>query len=153
MMEAVRLEGISIHAPLRGRQFECADFKASYRFQSTPPCGGDPFFTTWKMLTIDFNPRPLAGATLCPALSHPPVAISIHAPLRGRRGSFLWGWTTRYFNPRPLAGATDPRTGLEQLSEISIHAPLRGRRYRNRKQNQNQKFQSTPPCGGDFQDR
>ena len=77
-------------------------------FQSTPPCGGDePILSTVSSMSNfnprplagatnrvlplsktanDFNPRPLAGATggRSPASAH--LQISIHAPLRGRRG-------------------------------------------------------------------
>ena len=118
---------ISIHAPLRGR------LRLSSR----------------KTIFLDFNPRPLAGATFRGGGSGEPAYISIHAPLRGRRldGHFfrpfvpfqstppcggdmvavLVSHQAGDFNPRPLAGATfgfvDKYTGLR----ISIHAPLRGR--------------------------
>ena len=99
----------------------------------------------------DFNPRPLAGATMIhkPSCvvsgfqSTPPCGgdwpcvgkilisrkISIHAPLRGR-----------------LAGALFLVAG----HCISIHAPLRGRRRRRLPVGSCTQFQSTPPCGGDL---
>ena len=139
-------------------------------FQSTPPCGGDLF--TWihgycpgisihaplrgrrqvvssMIRLLNFNPRPLAGATwsrVWPALPNP---ISIHAPLRGRHAmdadmSGVNGFQStppcggdqlpqqrlhqpHYFNPRPLAGATSAVPKPPGTQAISIHAPLRGR--------------------------
>ena len=121
---------ISIHAPLRGRQRSTEGVGVWMVFQSTPPCGGDsgPAESRqdhqisihaplrgrqrFQLLPVggnDFNPRPLAGATmkliaLASAMqfqSTPPCGgdsftytagqkygISIHAPLRGRRGLF-----------------------------------------------------------------
>ena len=76
--------GISIHAPLRGRRYSRLFCAFSPGFQSTPPCGGDtdtPWFFRMMEISIhaplrgrrshvstpdeylDFNPRPLAGAT------------------------------------------------------------------------------------------
>ena len=77
---------ISIHAPLRGRlhlllvQIHPSRFQStppcggdskrklssteSVIFQSTPPCGGDPTLPVRTKTAKDFNPRPLAGATL-----------------------------------------------------------------------------------------
>ena len=74
-------------------------------FQSTPPCGGDtcgmmPTASGWN-----FNPRPLAGATL-------------------KRSCHFWKTD---FNPRPLAGATRCYKRCKKWGKISIHAPLRGR--------------------------
>ena len=101
-----------------------------------------------------------------------PDSISIHAPLRGRL-SCLPALSGRisHFNPRPLAGATwlygyflfksiisihAPLRGRrigDKLKPgaifISIHAPLRGRQKRTRLRIKRQRFQSTPPCGGD----
>ena len=55
---------------------------------------------------MNFNPRPLAGATTG---RYP------------RKGVFF------DFNPRPLAGATQDELLEEVKRPISIHAPLRGR--------------------------
>ena len=97
---------ISIHAPLRGRR---AGKKAEQR-------------------RSDFNPRPLAGATLYHVFNDNVFIISIHAPLRGRRRR---------------------KTGSRVQHPISIHAPLRGRRYKFGWSLHKAAFQSTPPCGGD----
>ena len=97
-------------------------------FQSTPPCGGDRNYFFIAITNIDFNPRPLAGATLILRKGKILENISIHAPLRGRPGGGGQGHRNRYFNPRPLAGATS------SLSPFPLFAL----------------FQSTPPCGGDL---
>ena len=98
---------ISIHAPIRGRPIRHPASRLSRLFQSTPPCGGDVVFQLFqgrKFISIhaplrgrlahffqrrknffNFNPRPLAGATLDLAHVLIPGAISIHAPLRGRQ--------------------------------------------------------------------
>ncbi len=80
-----------------------------------------------RLLEINFNPRPLAGATGAIALIRPAVlfqstppcggdgngsgssadyCISIHAPLRGRLRLSSRKTIFLDFNPRPLAGAT-----------------------------------------------
>ena len=54
------------------------------RFQSTPPRGGDLSYNDYTAGRQDFNPRPLAGATLCAHWFGLLTDISIHAPSRGR---------------------------------------------------------------------
>ena len=97
---------------------------------------------------IDFNPRPLAGATVTinpnaqkfPFQSTPPRGgdddqtlqvlndvISIHAPSRGRHQDGPGGGPGGDFNPRPLAGATPSAPEGAPIKSISIHAPSRGR--------------------------
>ena len=58
------IDDISIHAPLRGRHRCDAAAASQVRFQSTPPCGGDPVYRPLWAAVADFNPRPLAGATV-----------------------------------------------------------------------------------------
>ena len=115
---------------------------ATAQFQSTPPCGGDPYALPLLPKIWYFNPRPLAGATRLPAPVWRLPGISIHAPLRGRR-------TLLDFNPRPLAGATDVAIDVVVFNGISIHAPLRGRHSTLVALMISLPFQSTPPCGGD----
>ena len=98
-------------------------------FQSTPPCGGDESRIVFSQRHGNFNPRPLAGATICTGTRDEDLVISIHAPLRGRRGGY--SMQTYYDN-------------------ISIHAPLRGRLVRSARTQARGRFQSTPPCGGDY---
>ena len=120
---------ISIHAPLRGRPNCGITAHPSNLFQSTPPCGGDSMGSPSVPADADFNPRPLAGATADADVVDCLRGISIHAPLRGRLVVLL-------------------QDGL--LFPISIHAPLRGRREHPLHFFYKGKFQSTPPCGGDF---
>ena len=97
--------------------------------------------------------------------------ISIHAPLRGRRLPPILTLQTAVFqstppcggdppdygktcicgnfNPRPLAGATKVVGVYRPSGNISIHAPLRGRPRFVAETKYPDKFQSTPPCGGD----
>ena len=83
--DTLKLLKISIHAPSRGRPEASIMAPRRTVFQSTPPRGGDESKPIMKAALDDFNPRPLAGATM-------PVLIL------GASGSD--------FNPRPLAGAT-----------------------------------------------
>ena len=99
------------------------------RFQSTPPCGGDKVCRRAWMERPDFNPRPLAGATM------------IHKPSCVVSG----------FQSTPPCGGDWPCVGKILISrKISIHAPLRGRRRRRLPVGSCTQFQSTPPCGGDL---
>ena len=79
------ITNISIHAPLRGRHLPQRHTTFTPKFQSTPPCGGDSAIAVTSSLhqisihaplrgrhacliqrlrCFNFNPRPLAGATL-----------------------------------------------------------------------------------------
>ena len=75
---------ISIHAPLRGRRVANILAVLEYQFQSTPPCGGDLVDLPPRHGKSNFNPRPLAGATILHFGKSAGCVISIHAPLRGR---------------------------------------------------------------------
>ena len=76
---------ISIHAPLRERQY----------------------FKRFWLMYPNFNPRSLAGATVFHYRCHNIIVISIHAPLRERPLAAPPCAATRHFNPRSLAGATE----------------------------------------------
>ena len=97
-------------------------------FQSTLPCGSDPVRRYYNLHRRYFNPRSLAGATSYEYLKAQGVAISIHAPLRERRGNMVTNnmWVL-----------------------ISIHAPLRERPAKAMDQLGMSIFQSTLPCGSD----
>ena len=98
---------ISIHAPLRERLVVFPMNLCNILFQSTLPCGSDHYIALcFHIVTADFNPRSLAGAT-------------------GFLLAFLR--SPRYFNPRSLAGATCLKKGSFEVINISIHAPLRER--------------------------
>jgi len=55
----------------------------------------------------------------------------------------------RSFNPRPRAGATVGLLLPIMAESVSIHAPARGRHNTGALFNNADKFQSTPPRGGD----
>ena len=75
----------------------------------------------------NFNPRPHTGATFI-----------IVAP-----------FSLYNFNPRPHTGATPDPGKYSWLDPISIHAPIRGRPNADYPPKLYDKFQSTPPYGGD----
>jgi len=75
---------VSIHAPARGRLSSPIFLFILYRFQSTPPRGGDHFVNGRLHLR----------------------EVSIHAPARGRPRRKAGPPQVKSFNPRPRAGAT-----------------------------------------------
>ena len=120
-------------------------------FQSTLPCGSD----LRRNVALEVIP------------------ISIHAPLRERRAAtgqkdktskqfqstlpcgsdaaasrLIYTWID--FNPRSLAGATKNMMPLTPIVGISIHAPLRERHTQHPQHSSLNLFQSTLPCGSDF---
>ena len=97
---------ISIHAPLRERHSTKSFASSRSSFQSTLPCGSDAFSGLSRWQRYHFNPRSLAGATFLALAAFKTTSISIHAPLRERRGILYLA---------PL------------IVTISIHAPLRER--------------------------
>ena len=140
---------ISIHAPLRGRpKLQQKKLKVPL-FQSTPPCGGDQFLRWPAPSRQNFNPRPLAGATLSRPGFDCRIAISIHAPLRGRPAIPYRPIVDRVFQSTPPCGGDYFETIRGPGRRISIHAPLRGRLFIKHRFPGHVQFQSTPPCGGD----
>ena len=122
------------------------------------------------MWLLDFNPRPLAGATTGKVNKELFLIISIHAPIRGRRRCTDSRRESTDFNPRPHTGATTlsfifcttrkfqstPPYGGDRCDRpgdpaagISIHAPIRGRPDTGVMLVSENPFQSTPPYGGD----
>ena len=106
--------GISIHAPLAGRDlFRHRQHCELQDFNPRAPRGARPLNSMGQQLkTLDFNPRAPRGARRNGAADRGrQCAISIHAPLAGRdrddKGGYYW----------------------EEV--ISIHAPLAGRDWRN----------------------
>jgi len=98
---------VSIHAPMRGATESRTNHKATtisfnprahagrdieaaledcarFMFQSTRPCGARPAKVEMTVsITICFNPRAHAGRDLLKPLFYLPLAVSIHAPMRG----------------------------------------------------------------------
>ena len=159
---------ISIHAPLRGRRRTGTTWSQRTAFQSTPPCGGDGHLFISATHHDDFNPRPLAGATLCGHHDGRASKISIHAPLRGRRMDHPGFIEPRGFQSTPPCGgdiltlshfgivqfqSTPPCGGdlcdaiLDRTTDISIHAPLRGRQVIMLKRYNNDNFNPRPLAG------
>ena len=144
--------GISIHAPLAGRDVTFSESGSNWvSFQSTrplrgatgqdrtgvggglyfnprAPCGARPLSLRFALLHPDFqSTRPLRGATSLSALCPPPPGISIHAPLAGRD-----------------AGLYQEGAG----GAISIHAPLAGRdRCKHNLPHAPLDFNPRAPCG------
>ena len=74
-----------------------------------------------------FNPRPRKGATPPGSLFGPTGDVSIHAPVRERRGINGKSSSQVGFNPRPRKGATVPWSNGKAYWPVSIHAPVRER--------------------------
>ena len=100
----------------------------STKFQSTLPCGSDPYPLQCCRGLVHFNPRSLAGATSSNIYAVEYDIISIHAPLRER---------------------PSPPYAIFTTLKISIHAPLRERHFALRSSLAFKAFQSTLPCGSD----
>ena len=75
---------ISIHAPLRGRPAHGPVGLAHDFISIHAPLRGRRGKRNGRTGTADFNPRPLAGATVTNLGDSAKAKISIHAPLRGR---------------------------------------------------------------------
>ena len=81
------MTGISIHAPLAGRDKDFAvRLVDKAKFQSTRPLRGATYAgDTYYYFAIGFqSTRPLRGATPAGKAKKAPLYISIHAPLAGR---------------------------------------------------------------------
>ncbi len=141
---------ISIHAPLRGRRLFKIHFLNCTLFQSTPPCGGDLRWKKQKLSSKNFNPRPLAGATVKIYARDWSRRFQSTPPCGGDRNPPDNPHRQPDFNPRPLAGATCHKYQHDNYTIISIHAPLRGRPTAVSSRGLSWSFQSTPPCGGDL---
>ena len=124
---------ISIHAPLRERR-EAAEQKFNQAvFQSTLPCGSDAHFLTTTHRQIYFNPRSLAGATMCSTVRLASFAISIHAPLRERHGCReCLAASLPISIHAPLRERLLDAHELLAVKAISIHAPLRERQHQKK---------------------
>ena len=142
-------------------------------FNPRAPCGARLLsFSAWSMFLKFQSTRPLRGATVLDARQRSRLVISIHAPLAGRDGRYLfhpqchcisihaplagrdprqkasslWG---RYFNPRAPCGAR--RDGLMMDWEYRVFQstrPLRGATAVSTVRIQRQIFQSTRPLRG-----
>ena len=76
---------VSIRAPVWGRRLENLRACSHAEFQSAPPCGGDRTGGQVAVPNRSFNPRPRVGATGNRVWSDEGAAVSIRAPVWGRR--------------------------------------------------------------------
>ena len=101
------------------------------RFQSTLPRGSDNSAPLWALMSLNFNPRSLAGATE----RGPEVVSAATFQSTLPRGSDLQRCCAdarrKNFNPRSLAGATNYQLDIYRQNLISIHAPSRERHITN----------------------
>ena len=119
-------------------------------FQSTPPRGGDDQSGRLRSPPGYFNPRPLAGATLgCRTQTE----IRFHFNPRPLAGATWWQSCSPSdnsdFNPRPLAGATVSQHAVSNGNTNFNPRPLAGATTYGVYRIQTERFQSTPPRGGD----
>ena len=120
------------------------------RFQSTPPCGGDRNPPDNPHRQPDFNPRPLAGAT-CHKYQHDNYTIiSIHAPLRGRPTAVSSRGLSWSFQSTPPCGGDGMAVYRNGRDKDFNPRPLAGATNLIQEMKPTQQFQSTPPCGGDL---
>ena len=124
--------GISIHAPLAGRDpAGGVHLQPTDDFNPRAPCGARPRRKWTHIRPSEFqSTRPLRGATVRHRDRPPPMrGISIHAPLAGRdpHTPASRSVSCRFQSTRPLRGATEKLKAYEDLGFISIHAPLAGR--------------------------
>ena len=152
------LDGISIHAPLTGRDSTCrAQYSGRKKFQSTRPLrGATSAAATSRHISIGFqSTRPLRGATASSESSitaisnfnprapygarqmeQPTIKIEhlfqSTRPLRGATDEFVkyTDFEAVFQSTRPLRGATVDRILSDLRKIISIHAPLTGRDWR-----------------------
>ena len=97
---------ISIHAPSRGRLINFCILNLQEKFQSTPPHGGDKDSHPTQTVYINFNPRPLTGAT---AVNFILAFFSLFQSTPPHGGDMSFSTLAPFccnFNPRPLTGAT-----------------------------------------------
>ncbi len=125
-------EQISIHAPLAGsdphRLIHCPAtpyfnprsprgerhriirrIRYMYDFNPLSPRGERPEQTFWQQRSMRFQSTlPSRGATILLKIQSSPIKISIHAPLAGSDGIYLWrgACTDRFQSTLPSRGAT-----------------------------------------------
>ena len=145
-------EFISIHAPLAGRDKERFITAGPPEFQSTRPLRG----ATGQDRTgvgggLYFNPRAPCGARrVYPHAGDRAESISIHAPLAGRDRArpYRCRWRPLFQSTRPLRGATSLSALCPPPPGISIHAPLAGRdRCKHNLPHAPLDFNPRAPCG------
>ena len=74
-----------------------------------------------------FNSRTCEGATVLESVDGFLLAVSIHAPVKVRRGVIQQCRPLQRFNSRTCEGATRIPLYTETVMEVSIHAPVKVR--------------------------
>ena len=119
---------VSIHAPVWVRQELRGSFERIDPFQFTHPCGCDGMGWDKFMRFASFNSRTRVGAT---------------------RQNRLWRDVYSGFNSRTRVGATRAEIESAIMWCVSIHAPVWVRQSRIWRQDGQEWFQFTHPCGCD----
>ena len=145
--------GISIHAPLAGRDdFVGDEFAIVFISIHAPLAGRDRSYRGHNPQYGNFNPRAPCGARpVVPPAAISPTEFQSTRPLRGATALTCCAVMLRqYFNPRAPCGARlqEQRDTLTRYA-ISIHAPLAGRDLSyNLYKGDDIIFQSTRPLRG-----
>ena len=85
MFQRTALGGtVSIHAPVKGRRYNCDKLDVYANVSIHAPVKGRPMFSVAGQPERCFNPRPREGATAVALAAWPEVDVSIHAPVKGR---------------------------------------------------------------------
>ena len=131
---ALRIERVSIRAPVRGRcGLQQCGHAGTHSFNPRPRAGAMRLYRfNNDTNSLCFNPRPRAGAMTRGALR---IAVADRFNPRPRAGAMTgWQWacvvSTDRFNPRPRAGAMPAGRPRPQRPPVSIRAPVRGRCFR-----------------------
>ena len=87
---------------------------------------------------------PVKGRPAEQGVRYTMVGVSIHAPVKGRPSRGLHSFSSGGFNPRPCEGATSVYAAISRNRVVSIHAPVKGRRRTRVVNAESYAFQSTP---------
>ena len=144
--------GISIHAPLAGRDPSLCWFTtSSANFNPRAPCGARRYVQRVRVkLGLISIHAPLAGRDVRGGCSLNWEFISIHAPLAGRdKERFITAGPPEFQSTRPLRGATgQDRTGVGGGLYFNPRAPCGARPLSLRFALLHPEFQSTRPLRG-----
>src|SRR5208282_3000426 len=121
-------------------------------FQSTPPRRGDPFAPeACRGPSTGFNPRPREGATARQRRPIYQLAVSIHAPAKGRRQYLRHGSRAQQFQSTPPRRGDLTASLIIALIALSFNPrPREGATTEGSESGyEDRQFQSTPPRRGD----
>ena len=144
--------GISIHAPLAGRDASLAILPDTHRhFNPRAPCGARRLIREGEAEDSSISIHaPLAGRDTVSRADKAHRDISIHAPLAGRDFPALGAVEVveGFQSTRPLRGATPP-AALFLSAELHFNprAPCGARRHHLRSARRAKNFNPRAPCG------